>query len=109
MNCNIIGAAATLALGAVIAFVNYSFSKKVLIKAPEKYSLVTVVRQVLQIGFLALVYLIGTKTQLADPMYLLVGAVLGMTVPMFFFTKKLLVINGSAVSSKKEKEADTDG
>ena len=63
----------------------------------------------MQVGFLALVYLIGSKTQLADITYLLVGAVLGMTVPMFFFTKKLLLINNSAISGKKEKEDDTDG
>ena len=106
---NIIGAAVAVALGLGIAFVNYLFSKKMLIKAPEKYSLVTVGRQILQVGFLALVYLIGTKTQLADPIYLLVGAVIGMTVPMLFFTKKLLVFNGSAVSDKKEKGAGTDG
>lgn len=98
-----------MASGLVIAFLNYLFSKKVLVKAPEKYSLVTVARQVVQVGFLALVYLIGSKTQLADITYLLVGAVLGMTVPMFFFTKKLLFINNSAISGKKEKEDDTDG
>ena len=109
MNHNIIGAVAAAFSGLVIAFVNYLISKKVLIKAPEKYSLVTVVRQILQVGFLALVYLIGTKTQLADPVYLLVGAVLGMTVPMLFFTKKLLNINGTTVISKKEKEVDNDG
>lgn len=109
MNHNIIGAAAALILGLTVAFVNYLFSKKVLIKSPEKYSLVTVVRQVLQVGFLVLVYLIGTKTQLADPAYLLVGAVLGMTVPMLFFTKKLLHINDLAATDKNEKEADTDG
>ncbi|MBQ7295965.1 MAG: hypothetical protein IJW86_07200 [Clostridia bacterium] len=106
---NIIGAAVAMASGLVIAFVNYLFSKKVLVKAPEKYSLITVARQILQVGFLALVYLVGTKTQLADPMYLLVGAVLGMTVPVFFFTKKLLLINDSLLSGENEKEVDTDG
>ncbi len=106
---NIIGAAVALLLGLAIAFVNYLLSKKVLVKAPEKYSLITVARQILQIGFLALVYLIGTKTQIADPVYLLVGAVIGMTVPMFFFTKKLLVINGSTVTDKNEKGDESDG
>lgn len=109
MSHNIIGAAVALASGLVIAFINYLFSKTVLIKAPEKYSLVTVARQVLQVGFLALVYLIGAKTQFADPAYLLVGAVIGMTVPMLFFTKKLLQINSSRATDNNEKEADTDG
>lgn len=98
-----------MASGLLVAFVNYLFSKKVLIKAPQKYSLITVARQILQVGFLAIVYLIGTKTELADPVYLLVGAVIGMTVPMIFFTKKLLLVNDSVSTSKIEKEAETDG
>ena len=109
MNHNILGAAVAAFSGLLVAFVNYLFSKKVLIKSPEKYSLVTVARQILQVGFLAVVYLVGTKTQLADPAYLLVGAVLGMTVPMIFFTKKLLRINAATSSEKNEKEVETDG
>ena len=109
MNHNIIGAVVAIVSGLIVAFVNYLFSKKVLIKAPEKYSLITVARQILQIGFLAVVYFVSVKTQFADPMYPLVGAVAGMTVPMIFFTKKLLLINGSTVNAKNEKEADTDG
>ena len=109
MSHNITGAAAALAMGLIIAFVNYLFSKKVLIKAPEKYSLVTVARQLLQVGFLAAVYLVSVKTGFADPMYPLVGAVVGMTVPMLFFTKKLLLINGSTAGDKKEKEDEADG
>lgn len=109
MSYNIIGAVTAAVAGVLIAFVNYVFSKKVLIKAPEKYSLITVARQILQVGFLVIVYFVGEKTQLADPVYLLVGAVAGMTVPMFFFTKKLLVINNSTVNTAKEKEAEADG
>lgn len=109
MNPDIIGAALATAAGLIVAFINYLFSKKVLIKAPEKYSFITVIRQILQIGFLALVYFIGTETQLANPVYLMVGAVLGMTVPMLFFTKKLLNINDSAATEKSEKEAEADG
>lgn len=109
MNHNIIGAAVAMASGLIVVFVNYLISKKVLIKAPEKYSLVTVARQILQVGFVVLVYFIGAGTKLADPVYLLVGAVVGMTVPMLFFTKKLLYINKSTSNEKKEKEADSDG
>ncbi len=106
MNHNIIGALIAAAIGLLIAFVNYLISKKVLINAPEKYSLVTVARQILQIGFLAASYFIGTNLKLADPVYLLVGAVLGMTLPMLFFTKKLLAVNESALRKKKEDETD---
>lgn len=109
MNHNITGAAAAMISGLVIAFINYLISKKVLLKAPQKYSLITVARQILQVGFFVLVYFVGTKTKLADPTYLLVGAVVGLTVPMIFFTKKLLAVNDLTVSYKKEKEAETDG
>lgn len=106
MSHNIIGAFVTAVIGLLIAFINYSFSKKVLEKTPEKYALITVARQILQIGFLAIVYFVGTKTQVADVIYLLVGAVLGMTVPMFYFTKKLLTLNESFVKTKKEDDAN---
>ncbi len=109
MNYNIIGAAVAALAGLAVAFANYLISKKVLTDAPEKYSLVTVARQILQVGFLALVYFIGTGTKLADPVYLLVGAALGITVPMLFFTKKLLSVNKSTVKEKEEKEAESDG
>ncbi|MBR5246574.1 MAG: hypothetical protein IKV25_04295 [Clostridia bacterium] len=106
MSHNIIGALVTAVIGMLIAFVNFSFSKKVLEKAPDKYALITVARQVLQIGFLAIVYFVGIKIQVADTMYLLVGAVLGMTLPMFYFTKKLLTINEAFVKTKKEDDAN---
>jgi hypothetical protein len=109
MSHNIIGALTAAAIGFLIAFVNYLISKSVLVKAPQKYSFITVVRQIVQVGFLALVYFVVTKIQIVDSTYLLVGAVLGLTLPMFCFTKKLLLINEKNSSNTKEKEVETDG
>ena len=109
MNHNIAGAVIALTAGLIIAFINYLISEKVLIKAPEKYSLITVIRQALQVGFLALTYFAGVKTQLADPSYLLVGAVAGLTLPMFYFTRKLLKVNEQATENRKEKGGKADG
>ena len=109
MNLNIIGAVVTAVLGFLIAFVNYTFSKAVLRKASEKYALITVARQVLQIGFLIIVYFVGTKTQVADVTYLLVGAVLGITIPMFIFTRKLLKLNETKRGKSPGKEGESDG
>ncbi len=106
MGNNIIGALVTAAIGLLIAFANYAISKKVLEKTPEKFSFISVIRQVLQIGFLALVYFVGTKIQSVDVMYLLIGAVLGITLPMFYFTKKLLTFNESLAKTKKEDDAN---
>ena len=107
MDTNIIGVVIAIISGFLVAVINYIISKTVLEKAPKKYSLITVVRQVLQIGFLVAVYFIGTKTQEADVIPLLVGAAFGMTVPMIYFTKKLLSINQA--SDKKRKENDVNG
>ena len=111
MERNIISAALAASVGFFVAFINYCLSKHVLVKAPEKYSFVTVVRQVIQIGFLAAVYFIGKNLQSADLTYLLVGAVVGMTLPMIYFTKKLLAVNenASGKSNGNEKGDETDG
>ena len=108
MISDLIGAAVSAAVGVGVAFVNYLLSKTVLVKNPQKYSAVTVLRQLIQIGFLVVVYFIGQKTKY-DPMYLLIGAALGMTLPMIVFTKKLLRYNESLQQSKKRKEEDPDG
>ncbi len=104
---NIIGGAVTATVGVFIAVINYLFSKKALTKVPDKYFLTTVTRQFIQVAFLVTVYFIGTKTQIADTVFLLVGAVLGMTVPMIYFTKKLLSLNEAV--KPKEKESEQDG
>lgn len=106
---DIIGAVVAAIAGFLIAFVNYTFSKKILIKAPEKFTMSTMARQVIQVLFLVLVYFIGTKTEIASVTYLLVGAVAGMTIPMIFFTKKLLSFNKTTDTKKSEKEVETDG
>ncbi len=108
MISNIIGAVVVAVVGVGVAFVNYLISKTVLAKIPDKYSATTVLRQIVQIAFLVIVYFISKKTNY-DPMYLLVGAVLGITVPMFIFTKKLLIINETLRSKEKRKEEEVDG
>ncbi len=109
MLSNILGAVIAAAVGFLIAFANYIFSKSVLLKAPEKYSGTIIVRQILQVSYLVAVYFVGSKTQIADLAYLLIGAVAGMTVPMFFFTKKLLFLNDTIKTKKTEKEDEADG
>ena len=108
MISNIIGAVVVAVVGVGVAFVNYLISKTVLTKIPDKYSATTVLRQIVQIAFLVIVYFISKKTNY-DPMYLLVGAVLGITVPMFIFTKKLLTFNETLRSKEKRKEEEVDG
>ena len=63
----------------------------------------------MQVAYLAAVYFIGSEIQSVNLAYLLVGAVAGMTLPMFFFTKKLLLLNGTVKTKKPEKEDEANG
>ena len=106
---NVISMIVTMAAGALIAFVNYSISKHILIKSPDKYSFTVVIHQMLQVAFLAAVYFIASGMTTLNVVYPLVGSVLGMTAPMFFFTKKLLSLNSKKETVKTETEDDADG
>lgn len=108
MGTDISGAVITALIGVVISFLNYLISKQVLLKNPQKYSFTTIMRQVLQVLFLVAVYFIGQKTRF-DIFYLLIGAALGITIPMFYFTGKLVKINDSVQKDKKAKEDEIDG
>lgn len=100
MKLDIVGAGITAILGILIALANYLMSKQVLLKMPDKFALITVARQIIQVGFLVAVYFIGTKLTGISSVYLLAGAVAGMTVPMLFFTKKLLAVNNSSAGKE---------
>ena len=105
---NIIGAVICALAGFLIAYANYILSRKILETHPEKLALSTVARQVIQVGYLIAVYFIGSGLAVSLT-YLLVGAVIGMTVPMLFFTKKLLAVNESLVPKIKNGEEDENG
>lgn len=105
---NIIGAFICALAGFLVAFVNYLLSKRLLETRPEKFALATVARQMIQIGYLIAVYFIG-KGLTVSLTCLLVGAVMGMTVPMLFFTKKLLNLNESLSKKSKNEKEDENG
>ena len=104
MFSNIIGAVITAVVGFLIAFLNFVFSKGVLQKVPEKIPTAFIGRQLLQVAYLVLVYLVGSRVENIDIVFLLVGAAVGMTIHMFFFTKKLLALNDAEPVKKMGKE-----
>lgn len=75
--------------GVLISYLSYLLSRQVLKKKPNLFSAVTVPRQIIQIGYLAVVYFLQPMTPWGL-VALLVGAAMGLTVAMFFFTKSLL-------------------
>ncbi len=103
MAYDIIGTVACTLIGLLIALLNYAISKKVLETHPEKLAVTTVLRQIIQIGYLITVYCVGSKLDISLTA-LLVGAVAGMTVPMLFFTKKLVSINQNLVTKKEGED-----
>ena len=108
MDYNIVGAVVCTFAGMLIAFANYVISRRILMSCPERFALSTVIRQIIQIGYLVAVYFIGSRLEL-KLMFLLIGAVAGMTVPMLFFTKKLVSVNQSLAVKPKNGEGDENG
>lgn len=94
----LMGAAAFLG-GAVLAFINFCVAKALL--RQDKLAIVSLVRQLLSIGYLVGLYFIGQNTEISL-WALLIGGALGVTLPSFAFTA-LLVKNSSKPSSGKEE------
>lgn len=97
----IIGIIIAFLAGTLVAYINYLISKYTLKKHPEKFATMQMLRQVIQIGFLVGVFLGGLYTPW-DPMWLLVGGCLGVTLPMFFFTYRLVKLNDK--NNRKEDD-----
>lgn len=101
MEANWVGAALAFAVGVGIAALNYLFSKFILRKHPTQYASATILRQIIQILFLVLLFALGDLTPW-NKAWLLVGGVLGITLPMIYFTSRLLKFNNG-------KEDKSDG
>jgi len=85
----LVGGVLAALIGLAIAAVNYKISLTVLRKKPELVSVMSLPRQVLNVGYLLLVYFLADHTPWGQ-IPLLVGAVIGMTGSLFFFTTRLL-------------------
>ena len=94
MTSNIVGALLSFAVGVGIAAVCYGISRWALLHRPERYVAADVVRRLLQIGYLLALYFLGGYTPW-DKLWLVVGGGLGITLPMFWFTYRLVKLNDS--------------
>lgn len=100
---NIVGAALALLIGIGVAALNFGLGRWCLEKKPERYAMLQPVRSLIQIGYLLLILLVGGYTPW-DQMWLLVGGALGVTLPMPYFTYRLVKLNDA-----KGKEEDPNG
>lgn len=102
MQTNFFGAILAFGVGVFIAAVNYKFSQYVLRKHTSKYAIMQIVRQFLQIAYLIVLF-VASKYTPWDMEWLLVGGVIGITLPMFWFTYQLVKLNNT-LSGKEESD-----
>lgn len=93
----IIASFAALLGGALIAFINYLISRCVLMKRAGLFSSVSLMHQILNVGYIVALYCIAVKTG-TNLIYMLVGGALGVTLPMLLFIPKLIKLTKSNVS-----------
>ncbi len=84
-----LGAMLAFVLGGIVSFGNYKITAKILKEKPNLVAAGTVVRQLFNVGYLAAVYFLVPYTPFSL-IPALVGAVLGLTLTMFFFTARLV-------------------
>lgn len=108
MDNNLVGAVAAFILGAAISFINYKLTELIMKKYPGRFSFLSMVRSLIQAGFFLLVFVAAPYTPW-DRTYLLAGTALGITIPMAFFTFRLLKKPYLSDVKKEEKEEISDG
>lgn len=87
-----LGAIIAFAAGIGVSWLNFRISSYILKKHPDKYSLSTLLRQIIQVAFVVLLYFVSGQLPFGI-WYVLIGGVAGLTVGMFCFTFKLLKQN----------------
>ena len=95
MNHWITGAVLAFAAGIAVSLLNYRISLLVMRKKPDAYPMTSVIRQITNVAYLAAVYFIAPYTPW-ELIPLLVGAALGSTLSIFFFTYLLVKESGGA-------------
>ena len=90
----LVGAFTGVLCGIGIAFLNYAIASTVLRRKPQIYPTVSVARQGINVLFLLGLYFLAPLTPWGE-IELLTGGAIGITIPMFFLTAKLVRQNDS--------------
>lgn len=75
--------------GILIALINYYVSRRVLKLKPDLFSAISILHQVLNVGYMLALYFISIKTG-ANVFRMLVGGAFGITLPMLYSVPKLI-------------------
>lgn len=104
MNHPIVGCILAALPGVLIAWINARLTAKAARSGTTTLSLVPVLRMVLSVGYLALVFFVSPHLPW-DSLWLLAGACVGLTLPMFFFTFGLLKQLNADSGQNENKES----
>ncbi len=75
--------------GVIVSLINYLISRAAMKAKPALLPATSIFRQLISIGYITLVYFAATRLEL-EPLAPLIGAALGATLPMFYFTYRLV-------------------
>ena len=98
LNHPVVGGLATFLAGAAMAGVNYLISRAVLKSKPEMFAYTTVIRQCINVAYLAALYFLADLLPWGAT-ELLLGGVIGITLPSFYFTHCLVKLNDGMKNS----------
>ena len=102
MDQPIVGGLLAFAGGAAVALVNFAINRRVLKRKPAASAYISIVRQVLNVAYLVLAFLLARVLPWGSTP-LLVGAALGLTLPAFPLALRLAKINDSLSAAGKEE------
>ncbi len=113
MESPLAGGVLALLGGCAVSLLNYSINLRTLKNKPSALASVSVVRQVLSIGYLVLVFALAGVLPW-DHMPLLLGAAVGLTIPSILLAVRLAGVNDSINKNKARSEMtgkgdDSDG
>ncbi|MBR3767756.1 MAG: hypothetical protein IKL10_05905 [Clostridia bacterium] len=108
MENDFVGVILAFIIGAMICFANFKLSEYFLKKHTEHFSKISFLRQIIQVLYILVLFFIAKYTPW-DRTFVLIGGALGVTLPMFIFTYKLLKTNKTVSVKKEEKEESSDG
>lgn len=103
----LVGGILAALVGLVISWMNHQISLYILKKKPDMVAAMSAPRQIINIVYLFLVYYLAPYTPWSR-MAMLVGAAIGMTGSMIYFTGRLLNAIETSKAAQKTEESGGD-
>ena len=89
---NVVGAVLAFLVGIVLITIGFLIARRLLKQKPTTFAVFHILKQFAQMVFLAGLFFLGQYTQL-DSVWLLAGGGLGLILPSFWFTRRLVKYN----------------